>query len=70
MRRQSTVSVFEWIDRQEHRYKNPNQYQPMPHFSADRLIEPIDEFVHAAARFKWRSRFRSNSQTFAVGSQA
>src|SRR5215472_8394785 len=54
------------MDGQEHHNENPNQYQRMLRFFADRLIEPIDEFLHPAGRLERRCRFKHNTQTLAI----
>src|SRR5262250_1324661 len=57
------------MDRQEHHNENPNQYQRMLRFSADRLIEPIDKFLHPAGRFEWCGGFKHDTQTLTVGTK-
>jgi hypothetical protein len=57
------------MDGQKHHNENPNQYQRMVRFFADRLIEPIEEFLHPAWRFEWRRGPKSNAQTLAVGTK-
>src|SRR5215469_4146915 len=54
------------MDGQEHHNENPNQYQGMLRFFANRLIEPINEFLHPAWRLEWRRRFEHDAQTFAI----
>ena len=54
------------MDGEEYHNKTPNQYQPMLRFFADRLIEPIDEFLHPPWCFEWRGRFKHNAQTLAI----
>src|SRR5262249_60995917 len=55
------------MDCQEHYNENPNQYQRMLRFFADRHIEPVDEFFHPAGRFEWHGCFKYNAQTLAIG---
>src|ERR1700757_3158519 len=57
------------MDGQEHHNENPNQYQRMLRFFADRLMEPIDEFPHPAGRFEWCGCFKHNAQTLAIGTK-
>src|ERR1700756_1440242 len=54
------------MDGQEHHNENPNQYQRMLGFFTDRLIEPVDEFLHPAWRLEWCRRFENNAPTLAI----
>ena len=67
--RQPAVSILEGMDSQEYDNEDPNQYQRMLRFFADRLIEPIEEFFHPPRRFEWRGRFKHNAHTLAVGTK-
>lgn len=67
MRDNLPLPFFEWMDRQEHRSEDPNQYQRMVRFLARRFIEPTDEFLHPAWRFEWRSSFKQHSETSLIG---
>src|SRR5215469_1814242 len=42
----------------------------MVRFLGDRLIEPIDEFLHPTWRFEWRGGIKYNAQTFAIGTKS
>src|SRR5262249_23281036 len=64
--RQPAVAVFERMDGQEHHNENCNQDQRMLRFFANRIIEPIDEFLHPAWGLEWRRRLEHNAQTLAI----
>jgi hypothetical protein len=49
------------MDGQEHHDKNPNQYQRMLRFFADRFIEPVDELLHPFGSFERRGRFKHHA---------
>src|SRR5215469_4013144 len=67
--RQPAIAVFERMDGQEHHNENRNQYQRMLRFFADRLIEPVDEFLHPAGSFEWRGSLKHDAQTLAIGTK-
>jgi hypothetical protein len=54
------------MDSQEHHNEDPNQHQRMVGFFTDRLVEPIDEFLHPLRRFEWRGGFKHNPQTLTI----
>jgi hypothetical protein len=64
-----SAAVFEGMDRQEHHDENPNQYQWMLRFFANRVVEPIDEFLHPSGRFERCGRFKHNTQTLAIATK-